>query len=47
VFTLGFMLEEFAASKEHGWTGESYYCCGQGTDGLVYSANVGQVNDDC
>lgn len=22
VFTLGFMLEEFAASQEHGWTGE-------------------------
>lgn len=22
VVTFGFMLEEFAASKEHGWTGE-------------------------
>lgn len=22
IFTLGFILEEFAASKEHGWTGE-------------------------
>ena len=23
VVTFGFMLDEFAASKEHGWTGES------------------------
>lgn len=24
VVTFGFMLDEFAASKEHGWSGESW-----------------------
>lgn len=48
VVTFGFMLEEFAASKEHGWTGMSLFFhsvrqSGGTDDDSVYSANVGQL----
>ena len=47
VFAAAFALEEYTASKEHGWTSEFHTCHSHNehwlTYGLVYIANVSRL----